>query len=300
MSFQYNGVTVDKFKKLWPTIVSNLSFKLADDFNASIEQENAADVSNLQTLIRICCDHKPVNFDEYISFVMIATFMELLKFPSTQFHLQSTHLMAHTFNANTEQWYRDEKKVTQILSSAILWINLLILNFVITKVMAVAEAIWTVSSDSSNINHIIIGIHDRNQFTLNVSIVLLIAALGCLTTTAKPNRLPLVKSDAIFNQIGKLDIMKSKREKMVFFDFLYLFQTFQRLISTPAARDDSLRNVLVIQSNQLERIKIQLQALLQSLNKTINDQTDLNENTTISHCIQLILTNMDIVDTNFF
>lgn len=111
MSFQYNGVTVDKLKILWPTIVSNLSFKLDDNFNTNIGQENAADVSNLRAIIQICCDHKPVNFDEYISYVMIATFMGLLKSPSTQFHLQSTQLMAHTFNANTKQWHHDEKKV---------------------------------------------------------------------------------------------------------------------------------------------------------------------------------------------
>lgn len=167
--------------------------------------------------------------------------------------------------------------------------------------MAVAEAIWTVSSDSSNINHMIIEIQYRNQFTLNVSIVLLIAALGNLTTTVKPNRLPLVKSEAIFDQIGKLDIMKNKNEKMILFDFLCLFQTLQRLVSsTSAARDVSLKNMLTFQSSQLERLKSQLQATLQSLNKTINDQTDLNENTTISHCIQLILSNMDIIDTNLF
>lgn len=166
--------------------------------------------------------------------------------------------------------------------------------------MAAAEAIWNVSSDASNINHIIIEIQDRSQFTLNVSIVLLIAALGNLTTTIKPNRLPLVKSSAIFDQIGKLDIMKNKNEKNILFDFLCLFQTFQRLISTTAARDDSLKNVLIFQPNQLERIKTQLQAILQTLNKTINDQTDLNENTSISHCIQLILSNMDIIDSNLF
>lgn len=116
MSFQYSGVTVDKLKKLWPTIVSNLSFKLDNHSSTSLGQENAVDVANLQAIIRICCDHKPVNFDEYISYAMIATFMELLKSPSTQFHLQSTQLMAHTFNTNTNQWYRDEKKVKQIIT----------------------------------------------------------------------------------------------------------------------------------------------------------------------------------------
>lgn len=104
MSFQYDGVQVDKLNELWPIITSNLPFKL-DDLG------NADDISYLQSIIRTCCDHRPVNFTEYISYVMVAIFMELLKSPSTQLHQQSTQLMAHTFNSTTNAWYRDEKKV---------------------------------------------------------------------------------------------------------------------------------------------------------------------------------------------
>lgn len=111
MSFEYTGVKVDKLKKLWPVITSNLSFELDDYLNVSTELENASDISNVQAIIRICCDHKPVTFDEYISYIMIATFMNLLKTTSTQLRLQSTQLMAHTFNADTKQWYRDKEKV---------------------------------------------------------------------------------------------------------------------------------------------------------------------------------------------
>lgn len=164
--------------------------------------------------------------------------------------------------------------------------------------MAVAEAIWMVSSDSSNINHIIIEIQHHSMFTFNVSMVLMIAVLGNLTTKVKSNKLPLVKPNAIFEQVGKLDIMKNSGDKKILFDFLYLFQTFQLLIITSAARDDSLKNVLSIQPNQLERLKSQLQTILQTLNRRITDQADLNENTTISHCIQFILNNMDNIDIN--
>lgn len=162
--------------------------------------------------------------------------------------------------------------------------------------MAAAEAIWNVSSDSSDINHIIIAIQDRNQFTFNVSVVLLIASLGSLAAPVKSNRLPLVTLDEVFDRVEVLNVTKNKNDKKIFLDFLCLFQSFQRLISTSMARDDSLKNVLVLQSNHLKRIKTHLRKILQSLNKTINDQTDLNEDTTISHFIQLILSHMDMID----
>lgn len=111
MSFQYDGVQLDKLKELWPIITSNLSLKLDDYANISTELGNATNILNLQAIVRVCCDHKPVNFDEYIAYVMIGTYMELLKYPSTQFHLQSTQLMAHTFNATNNAWHRDEEKV---------------------------------------------------------------------------------------------------------------------------------------------------------------------------------------------
>lgn len=168
--------------------------------------------------------------------------------------------------------------------------------------LTAAEAIWNVSSDASNMNRMIIEIHHQNQFAFNVSMVLNIAVLGSLTASkAKSNQLPLVNSDAIFEQIGKLDIMKNQCDKKILVDFLHLFQTFQRLVTSSAARDETLKNCLTIQPNQLDRLKNQLQAILQSLNKRItNDQRDLNENTTISHCIQLILHNMDLIDINLF
>lgn len=111
MSFQYDGVQLGKLMELWPIITSNLSFKLDKYLNISTEPGNAAAIPTLQAIIQTCCEHKPVNFDEYISYVMIATLMELLKYPATQFHQQSTQLMAHTFNSTNNAWYRDEEKV---------------------------------------------------------------------------------------------------------------------------------------------------------------------------------------------
>lgn len=166
--------------------------------------------------------------------------------------------------------------------------------------MTAVEAIWKVSEDSTNLNHIIIEIHGQNQFTFNVSIVLLLAALGNLCTTVKSNTLSLVKLDDIVDRIVKLDIFNDKNDRQIMGDFLCLFQTFQRLLSTAAARDDSLRHVLILHPNQLKRVKTHLQTVLQGLNKTINDQTDLKNNTTISYCIQLVLSNMDSIDTNLF
>lgn len=168
----------------------------------------------------------------------------------------------------------------------------------IQKILLAAEAVWSISSDSSNINRIVIDVYAFNQFMFNVSIVLLVAALGNSTAAVKSKKLPLVKLDDIFDRIEQLDLFKDKKEKQSCFDFLILFQTFQRLMSTSAARDESLHNVLAIQAEQLERLKNHLQTMLLGLNRTINDQKDLNENTTISHCIQLILTNMDNINSN--
>lgn len=164
----------------------------------------------------------------------------------------------------------------------------------------VAEAIWNVCEDTSNVNHIIIQIQNINQFTFNVSIVLLIAALGDDAKTAKGNEMSLHKLNAMVERIEQLDIFKNKNDREVLLDFLCLFQTFQRLVSTPAIRDDSIKTVLKIQPNQLVRIKNHLQTVLLRLNKSISDETELKENTTISYCIQLVLNNMDSFDSNLF
>lgn len=142
--------------------------------------------------------------------------------------------------------------------------------------MAVAEAIWKVSSNALNVNQCIVFIHGFNQFTFNVSIVLLLSALGNLTS--KSNNLPLLKADTIITKIAKLDIVSDKRSKQTFFDFLTLFQTYQRLISTPAAEDESLLKIITLKATQMELLDEYLKKATLELNKTIRDEKDLNEN----------------------
>lgn len=155
--------------------------------------------------------------------------------------------------------------------------------------MTVAEAIWKVSSNASHINHIVIAIHGYNQFTFNVSVVLILGALGSLTSKRKSNKLPLLKAEAIFNKIQSLDIVNEPGNKKVLFDFLILFQSYQRLICLPAAKDTCLTEIIVFEPAQLERLKESLKKATQNLNKTIRDQQDLNENPMVSQFANFFL-----------
>lgn len=144
--------------------------------------------------------------------------------------------------------------------------------------MTVAESIWKVSSNASNINHILIAIHGYNQFTFNISIVLLLSALGNLTIKTKTNQLPLLKADAVFKKLQSLDIIYEKSDKKILFEFLSLFQSYQRLMCLSAAMDVSLTEMHVHNSDQLDQLEECLKKTIQTLNKTIRDQKDLNEN----------------------
>lgn len=144
--------------------------------------------------------------------------------------------------------------------------------------MTVAESIWKVSSNASNINHILIAIHGYNQFTFNVSIVLLLSALGNLTVKTKSNQLPLLKADAVLKKLQSLDIVHEKNDKKILFDFLSLFQSYQRLMCLSAATDASLIEMHLYNPDQLEQLEECLKKQTQTLNKTIRDQKDLNEN----------------------
>lgn len=144
-----------------------------------------------------------------------------------------------------------------------------------------AESIWTVSSEASNINHIIIAMHGYNQFTFNVSIVLLLAAMGSLAASKKTRKMQLVKSEMIYDKILKLNV-SDQNAKHILMDFLTLFQTFQRLVCLPQARDECLREMLVFQKKHLEELGDYLKKVNQMLNKTILDQHDINDNTRVS------------------
>lgn len=164
------------------------------------------------------------------------------------------------------------------------------------QVTAVAESIWTVSSNASNINHIIIAMHGFNQFTFNVSLVLLIAALSQIT---KPNseHLSLLELGPILDRIETLEIIHKMDDKKNMFDFLMLFQSFQRLASRPAARDGSLQEMLHIESTQLESLEAHLKAVTEELNKTIREQMDLNENTSVRYFVCKLL--FDPIKTSY-
>lgn len=156
--------------------------------------------------------------------------------------------------------------------------------------MTVAEAIWKVSSNPSNINHIVIAIHGYNQFTFNVSIVLILSALGSLTSNRKFNKLPLLKAEAIFNKLQSLDIVNVHSDKKVLFDFLFLFQSYQRLMCLPTANDTCLNEIIVFEPAKLDGLMESLKKATQNLNKTIRDQQDLNENPIVSQAVNLFCT----------
>lgn len=137
------------------------------------------------------------------------------------------------------------------------------------------------SSNASNINHIVIAIHGYNQFTFNVSMVLLMAALGSLTGKAKSDRLPLTKVDTLFKKLQSLDVVRDPSDKKIMYNFLSLFQSYQRLMSK--ANDTSLTEMFRFQTAQLDQLEACLKKTTQNLNKTIRDQKDLNDNPVVGH-----------------
>lgn len=147
--------------------------------------------------------------------------------------------------------------------------------------MAVAESIWKVSSNASNLNHIIVAIHGFNQFTFNVSMVLLTVALGGLTVKKKTNKMRLTNSQKAYQEILKLDYLNDANSKRIFFDFLTLFQNLQRLVCLSAARDESLKEIMVFEKKYLDQLESYLKLATENLTKIIRDQKDLNENTAV-------------------
>ncbi|XP_055310663.1 uncharacterized protein LOC129573742 [Sitodiplosis mosellana] len=277
MSFKFDGIKLDDLKGLWPSIQRKLPpealAKLKHHLELIIANENDVQVATLIDFIQSCCEHKPVNFEEYVAYVMIASSVELLSVPSSPlFRMEKFRLMAHTFNTYNDYWSHDDEHV-----------------------MTVAEAIWKVSPSASNINHIVIAIHGYNQFTFNVSIVLLLAAFGSLVSKTKSNKLPLLEAEAVFKKLQSLDIVNDHSEKKIMFDFLSSFQSYQRLMCLPAAKDTCLSELAVFKPAQLEQLKECLKKATQSLNKTIRDQQDLNENPLIVHSIELTMNNMDCI-----
>lgn len=111
--------------------------------------------------------------------------------------------------------------------------------------------------------------------------VLLTAALGGLTANKKTVKMRLTYSRKTYQDILKLDYINDVNSKRILFDFLTLFQSLQRLVCLPAARDESLKKIMVFEKKHLDQLESHLKHVMEHLTKNIRDQKDLNENTTV-------------------
>lgn len=114
MSFQFKGIEVEKLHALWHIIEPKLPAKISAKLQECLELILSNDTGAYDTFVKICCEHKPANFTEYIAYVMITTSIELLNCTSTFFRLQKLQLLAHTFGSNVEFWSHDPAKVNEI------------------------------------------------------------------------------------------------------------------------------------------------------------------------------------------
>lgn len=144
------------------------------------------------------------------------------------------------------------------------------------KILAVAESVWKVTTNASNINHIVCKIHAYNQFTFNVAVKLLIGTFGSLVTKGKSEKMPLVPIDVVVDDIMTLNIVKNRADKQTMYDFLMLFQSYQRLMSLPFARDSCLKDVVDMESLQLDELTSHLKDVIGDANRCIRLQIDLD------------------------
>lgn len=109
----------------------------------------------------------------------------------------------------------------------------------------------------------------------------MLAAFGTLMSKEKNDKLPLLKADTFFDGIGSLDVVNSPISKRIILDFLALFQTYQVLLMLSNAHDKSIAHLLTFKPQQLKCFEEHLKRMMQSLNKSIRDQKDLTENTSV-------------------
>lgn len=112
MSFQYETINLDNFRELWPMMIDDklkISVQLEKQFEAIVGDEQMV---GMHEFIKICCDHKPANFEEYTTFAMIATSVVLLKLPN-EFRKKKLKLLSHVFNTNVTLWSNDYTKVNR-------------------------------------------------------------------------------------------------------------------------------------------------------------------------------------------
>lgn len=118
MSFDFDGITMDDLKSLWSTIQLKFSSEAPADLKRHMElviaNENDAQYDmTLIDFIKSCCQYKPVSFEEYVAFSMIASSVELLSITAAPlFRMEKFRLMAHTFNTFCDHWSHDEEQVS--------------------------------------------------------------------------------------------------------------------------------------------------------------------------------------------
>lgn len=122
MSFQYEGIKLDQLKELWPLMVDDklppeIAMKLEKLYEPIFGAETShGQMAHLMEFVRHCCDYKPANLEEYMSFVMIATSFELLSIDLPAiFNAKKFELLSHTFNTHATLWSHDQNKVTSLL-----------------------------------------------------------------------------------------------------------------------------------------------------------------------------------------
>lgn len=113
MSFQFKGIEVEKLQTLWSDISPKLPAIISANLKECLELILLNDTGAFSKFIKICCEHKPANYTEYIAYVMITTATELLNCTSTFFRLQKLQLLVHTFSTNVEFWSHDPAKVNK-------------------------------------------------------------------------------------------------------------------------------------------------------------------------------------------
>lgn len=116
MAFRYEGIQFDQLRTLWPTMIddklsSQVTIPLEKLFDSIFSVENDTKMDSLTKFVQHCCEYKPVNFEEYISYAVIAISVALLQMPA-EFRPKKSQLMAHTFGTNVNCWSCDQNKVS--------------------------------------------------------------------------------------------------------------------------------------------------------------------------------------------
>lgn len=135
MFFDFDGIKLDDLKSLWLTMQLKFSSEAPADLKRHMEliaanRNDAQDDVILADFIESCCQYKPVNFEDYVAYVMIASSVELLSIPAAPlFCMEKFRLMAHTFNTYCDHWSHDEEQVsidghTSIRPNGIQWFSL--------------------------------------------------------------------------------------------------------------------------------------------------------------------------------